>query len=640
MNFYITTPIYYANDRLHIGQGYTSITADILSRFHKLAGEATYFLTGMDEHGNKVAEAAAAEGKTPQQLCDMNHKFFTDTLAALGISNDYFIRTTSERHKKGVHKLLNKLYAAKTPAGESVIYKAKYQGFYCTGCEKFITEKELTSGLCPDHLTKPQLVSEDNYFFRLSAYLDQVEELIRSNRIKIMPEGRRNEVLGLLKLKLDDFSISRERVSWGIELPFDSTQKTYVWVDALPNYITAIGYEDDPDAFDKWWNKSQIVHLMAKDILKFHAIYWPAILLAAGERVPDIMFIHGYISLDGQKISKSLGNAIANERLISDFGRDAARYLLVSQFPFHQDGDINYKRLYEKYNSDLANDYGNLVSRVVKLTVANFAGKIPQPDDSVDEHGDELQALMASAPAKAIDQIRAIDVTGVVETIWSLIRAANRYFDYSKPWELARTGKTAMLGTVLYHSLDAIRVAASLTSPIMPERSAAILTMLGFPQGYHPTIVDIERRDLLKPGTKLIPGENIFPRLIAPGAPVAEPPKPAETPLPEGVISIDDFGKVRLRVAEVLACERVPDATKLLKLQISLGEEKRQIVAGVAEYFTPEQLTGMKIIVVSNLKPTKIRGIESNGMLLAAKSGKQLTLLTVAADIPAGATIS
>jgi methionyl-tRNA synthetase len=640
MNFYITTPAYYANDKLHIGHGYTTITTDILARFHKLAGEEVFFLTGMDEHGNKVAEAAAAAGKTPQQLCDANHTLFAETFKSLGVTYDYFVRTTSERHKRSVHKLLNKLYAARTKAGEPVIYKGTYEGLYCTGCEKFITEKELVSGLCPDHLVKPQPVKESNYFFRLSAYLDEVEALIRSGRIRIMPEGRRNEVLGLLKMKPDDISISRERVTWGIDLPFDPSQKTYVWVDALPNYITAIGYEDNPAEFDKWWNKSQVVHLMAKDILKFHAILWPALLLAAGERVPDILFIHGYLSLDGQKISKSLGNSISNERLIGDFGRDAARYLLVSQFPFHQDGDINYQRLYEKYNSDLANDYGNLVSRVSKLTMANFDGMIPPPGDDADEHGDELKTLIISTPVKVMEQIRNIDVMGAVETIWNLIRAANRYFDYSKPWELAKMGKLDRLGSVLYRSLDAVRVAASLTWPIMPEKSDAVLAMLGFPKGYLPTIADIAHTELLKPGTKLVLSENIFPRLQAPKTPAAEPATSTESALPEGVITIDDFAKVKLRVAEVLACERVPDATKLLKLQISLGEEKRQIVAGVAEYFSPEQIVGMKIIVVSNLKPTKIRGIESNGMLLAAKSGKQLTLLTVAADIPAGATIS
>ncbi len=647
MNFYITTPIYYANDKLHIGHGYTTITADILSRFHKLAGEEAFFLTGMDEHGSKLEEAAAAAGKTPQQLVDENHKLFVETFRSLGISNDYFIRTTSEKHKRGVRKLLTKLYEARTPSGEPVIYRGTYEGLYCTGCEKFITEKELTDGVCPVHLTKPKAVSETNYFFRLSAYIDQVEQLIQSGRLKIMPEGRRNEVLGLIKQKLDDFSISRERVNWGIDLPFDPTQKTYVWVDALPNYITAIGYEDNPAEFDKWWNKSQIVHLMAKDILKFHAVYWPAMLLAAGLRIPDILFIHGYISLDGQKISKSLGNAIANERLIKDFGRDAARYLLTSQFPFHQDGDINYRRLYEKYNSDLANDYGNLVSRVWQLVSANFDGKIPERQATplpLPATGSIFHAWATkSLPELVMDSIREIDILGAVDKIWNYIRATNRYFDYYKPWELAKQGSRHDLGGVLYRCLDSIKTVAIMTLPIMPEVSREVLRRLGMPEGYNPSLEDAANGDFLVPGTQLQEGPHLFSRLVRPEPAVVKTTAvdPTVVITGEDIITIDDFAKVKLRVAEVLACERVPDATKLLRLQISIGEEQpRQIIAGIAEFYTPEQLVGKKIVVVANLKPTKIRGIDSNGMLLAAKSGKQLAVLTVDRDLPAGATIS
>jgi methionyl-tRNA synthetase len=643
MNFYITTPIYYANDRLHIGHGYTTVTADILARFHKLVGEESFLLTGMDEHGSKIAEAAEAAGKTPQQLVDENFALWKQTFAALKIQYDGFIRTTSELHERGVRKLLEKMWEARTPNDEPVIYKGTYEGLYCTGCEKFITEKELTpDGLCPNHLKRPETVTEQNYFFRLSAYMKTIEELIESNRIRIMPEGRRNEVLGLLRHGLDDFSISRERVTWGIELPFDPSQKCYVWVDALSNYITALGYGDGSPEFDKWWNGSEIVHLMAKDILKFHAIYWPAMLLAVGEKVPDIMFIHGYISLDGQKISKSLGNAIDNERLIGDFGVDAARYLMVSQFPFHQDGDINYARLYEKYNSDLANDYGNLVSRVVKMIFANFDGKIPDPGKGEAGDDKELAELIKSAPTDAMNRIKQIDVLGAIEAIWSLIKAANRYFDYQKPWELAKKGDTAKLGAVLYRALSAVRVAATLTEPIIPDKSREVFAIIGLPDNYHPTLDDITDGTILKPGTKLARRENIFPRLKATEEKVTATAHAAGSDeiRENGVISIDEFAKAKLKVAEVLACERVPKADKLLRLQISLGGETRQIVAGVAQYYDPEKLVGMKIIVVSNLRKTKIRGIESQGMLLAAKNGDKLTLLTVADDIEAGADIS
>ncbi|MGB5106068.1 MAG: methionine--tRNA ligase [Candidatus Zixiibacteriota bacterium] len=640
MNFYITTPIYYANAELHIGHGYTSVITDVLKRYHTLFREESFFLTGMDEHGAKLEESALAQGKTPQQLCDENYLKFVESLKTLSISYNYFIRTTSERHKKGVQKLLNTLWNAKTPDGQPAIYQGKYEGLYCIGCEKFITEKELTpEGLCPDHLSKPKLVSENNWFFRLTSYLDKVEEHIRSGRIKIMPEGRRNEVLGLLKQGLNDFSISRERLNWGIDIPFDPTQKTYVWMDALPNYITAIGYGDDPEMFDKWWNNSQIVHLMGRDILKFHAIIWPALLMAAELRLPDIMFIHGYISLNGQKISKSLGNVISNEHLVAEFGKDAARYLLVSQFPFHLDGDISYPRLYEKYNSDLANDYGNLVSRVVKLTMANFDGKIPPQADAADEHSRELTDLIATTPQKVQTQIRDIDVLSAVESIWVLIRAANRYFDYSKPWELAKQGDKAKLAAVLHRSLEAVRIAATLTWPIMPEKSEIVFSMLGLDGGYQPKLVDAGKSKLLAAGTKLRPLDNIFPRLQARKEEKVEPTKPAVTELPEGVVTIDDFFKTKLVVAEVLACENVPETTKLLKLQIAIGEEKRQIVAGVAEFYKPEEMVGKKIVVVANLKPAKVRGIESNGMLLAAKIGKELKLVTVDGDIASGASV-
>lgn len=641
MNFYITTPIYYANAELHIGHGYTSVITDVLKRYHALFGEESFFLTGMDEHGAKVEEAALAQGKTPQQLCDENYVKFVRSLETLGIFYNHFLRTTSERHKKGVQKLLMTLWNAKTPDGQPVIYQGKYEGLYCVGCEKFITEKELTpEGLCPNHLTKPKLVSENNYFFRLTSYLAKVEENIRSNRIKIMPEGRRNEVLGLLKQGLPDFSISRERLNWGIDIPFDPSQKTYVWVDALPNYITAVGYGDDPEMFDKWWNKSQIVHLMARDILKFHAIFWPAILMAADVRLPDIMFIHGYLSLNGQKISKSLGNVISNEHLVEQFGRDAARYLLVSQFPFHLDGDISYQRLYEKYNSDLANDFGNLVSRVVKLTIANFDGQIPPIGEKFDDHSDELQDLISSVPKKVMTEIRDIDVLSAVESIWAMIRATNRYFDYNKPWDLAKRGEKAKLATVLRFSLESVRIAASLSWPIMPEKSETILQMLGFAPDYRPTIADTADFELLKAGTQLRALDNIFPRLQIPKEEVkVEPAKPEIVESTEGVVTIDDFFKTKLVVAEVLACEPVPETSKLLKLQIAIGEDKRQIVAGVAEFYKPEQIIGKKIIVVANLKPTKIRGIDSNGMLLAAKKGKELKLVTVDGDIPSGATV-
>ena len=661
MNFYITTPIYYANAELHIGHGYTSVITDVLKRYHTLFGEESFFLTGMDEHGAKVEEAAQAQGKTPQQLCDENYLKFVESLKTLSVSYNYFIRTTSDRHKKGVQKLLTTLWNAKTPDGQSAIYQGKYEGLYCIGCEKFITEKELTpEGLCPNHLTKPKRVSENNWFFRLTSYLDKVEEHIRSGRIKIMPEGRRNEVLGLLKQGLNDFSISRERLNWGIDIPFDPSQKTYVWVDALPNYITAIGYGDDPAMFDKWWNNSQVVHLMGRDILKFHAIFWPALLIAAELRLPDIMFIHGYLSLNGQKISKSLGNVISNEHLVAEFGRDAARYLLVSQFPFHLDGDISYPRLYEKYNSDLANDYGNLVQRVLKLVETNFGSKIPFPGSSSEFTLFDQAAFDLSGYVQS--EIEDLNVLNAVEQIWHHIRSANQYFDHSKPWELAKQGRLDELGKVLYRCLKSIQTIATLTWPIMPVASGEVLSRLGYGSSTIPEVRQLRDPEFLAPGTNIRLGEPLFKRMLVPRKPqlentpaaiesslndqfsdtvvkVGETGKHSNTELPEGVVTIDDFFKTKLVVAEVIACENVPETTKLLKLQIAIGEVKRQIVAGVAEFYKPEEMIGKKIVVVANLKPAKVRGIESNGMLLAAKKGKELKLVTVDGEIGSGATV-
>jgi methionyl-tRNA synthetase len=615
------------------------VAADVLTRYRRLLGRESFFLTGTDEHGSKVEKAAESSGVSPKELVDRNSELFKESWRALLVENDYFVRTTDDRHERAVQKLISRLHEATTPDGQPVIYPGDYRGLYCLGCEKFLTEKDLTSeGLCPDHLTKPELLSEKNYFFRLTSYLDRVRELIESDRLKILPRERKNEVLGLFKQGLEDFSISREKVRWGIPIPFDPSQKAYVWVDALPNYISAVGFGDDPSAFSKWWRNSHVTHLIGKDILKFHTIFWPAMLLAIGEKVPDLIFIHGYFTVSGQKMSKSLGNVISNHDLVERFGPDAARYLLLNMFPFGTDGDIRISDFYKKYNSDLANDFGNLVSRALKLLESNFAGKIPPASEL---RGDEtaLREFIGGAIAKCRAEIDAINPNGAAESFMSVCRELNRYFDSQKPWALAKEKELTRLGTVLRTTLEGIRTVSVLAHPYMPTKCAEIRKTLGLtPQPA--SISEAAEPFVLHEGFEAKLSSAVFPRLETPPDRDIAAHTAAAPACSDGLIDIAEFGKVQLRVAEILAAEPVPKADKLLKLQIAIGSDRRQIVAGIAQHYKPDQLVGRKIIVVANLKPAKLRGIESNGMLLAAKGGDKLALLTVDFDLPSGATIS
>jgi len=638
--FYITTPIYYVNDRPHIGHSYTTISADLLARYHRLNGRDAFFLTGTDEHGNKIAEAAEAVGIKPQKFCDDVVKHFKKAWNKLEIEYDDFIRTTEDRHTAAVRQLLTILNDAKTDKGDPDIYTGTYKGMYCTGCEKFLTEKDLVDGVCPDHKTPPQLLEEKNYFFRLSGFLDKIKEQIESNELLILPDERRREVLGLLNQELSDFSLSRENVKWGIPLPFDPSQVVYVWVEALTNYISAIGYGRDDDLLKKWWYEAETVHLMAKDILKFHCIYWPAMLLAANLPLPKTIFLHGFFTVDGEKMSKTLGNQFDPIDLVERFGADATRYLLLTQYPFGVDGDIQSQRFVSKYNSDLANDLGNLISRVAKMIETNFGGKLPEPADS-SEGLQELVGKAEALPEKVEEHINNFRIGLAIEETMNLVRATNRFFDINAPWKLVKEGEIEKAGAVLYTCAEVIRIIAIMLNPTMPNKTMEIFSVLGLTQK---NMNNREARTFysLTPGSAIEISKPIFPRIIEKkikAKPMREKKAGKKKDAAEGLIDIKEFGQVKMVVAEVLKAEKVEGADKLLKIQIDIGSEKRQIVAGIAKHYTPEDLEGKKIVVVKNLKPAKIMGIESNGMLLAALKGKKLTLVLPENDMPSGATI-
>lgn len=635
--FYITTPIYYLNDIPHIGHAYTTIAADMIARFHRLAGRETFFVTGTDEHGSKVAEAAQKHGLSEIEFCDKTVETFKTAWKNLGIEYDFFIRTTSSRHEKAVNKILDAMKGARTEDGREVVYSGFYEGLYCTGCEKFLTEKELVDGLCPDHKRKPDILREKNYFFRLSAFQDKIKKKILSGELQILPEERRREVLGLIEQALPDFSLSREKVTWGLPLSFDRSQVAYVWVDALTNYISAVGYADDAAAFDKWWNDSEVVHLMAKDILKFHCLYWPAMLMAAGVKLPRTIFLHGFFTVDGEKMSKSLGNQINPNDMVRQFGADVTRYLLLNQYPFGVDGDVQAKRFIIQYNSDLANDLGNLVSRVVKMIISNFDSRLPAPYKDIDG----LEPLMTQAARlteSAYNHIKEYRLTYAVSEAMNLVRAANKFFNDTAPWKMVKNGDIEKTGGVLYACCEIIRIVSIILYPVMPVKMKELRTVLSLDDSSL-TLSHAAMMSFLEPGISIKLNDALFPRMKPKTGQDGNDSSQDEAEA-DNLLDISEFARARLVVAQVLQAERVEGADKLLKLQIDIGSEKRQIVAGVAQYYSPEKINGMKIIVVTNLKPAVIRGIASNGMLLAAKSGKKLCLIIPDGDLPPGAGIS
>lgn len=630
--FYITTPIYYVNDRPHIGHAYTTILADVLARYNRSLGRKTFFLTGTDEHGQKVEKAAAKKHMDNLAHCDETVVRFQELWRKLGITNDRFIRTTQEFHKKVVSDIMQTLY----DRGE--IYKAEYSGWYCVGDERFFTEKDLVDGKCPLCGREVQEIRESNYFFRMSKYQDWLIEYIETHPDFILPAFRANETLGFLRKPLNDLCISRpkSRLAWGIELPFDKDYVCYVWFDALINYISGVGYLQDEENFNFWWPAS--CQLIGKDILTTHSVYWPTMLKAMGLPMPKTIFAHGWWLTGNTKMSKSLGNVVDPMDMISKCGVDAFRYYLMAEMSPGNDANFTEEGFIARYNSDLANDLGNLLSRVNKLTIRSAGGVIPTPGELTEDD----RAFLAEADAAVGIMSKSLDALKLdqgINAVMSVVRSGNRYLEKAAPWVLAKQGDTVRLGTVLYVAAEALRQVAVLLAPVMPEKMAELAAALGYEKEELGNIQSLSKPTDIA-GRKIKETASLFPRIVEEKPAVADSKKENKPVIPEvELVTIDDFAKIKLRTAKVVAAEKVPDSDKLLKLQLEVGTEKRQIVAGVAQSYTPEEITGKTIVIVYNLQPAKIRGVESQGMLLAAKDKHRLRLVTVDGDIASGSNI-
>jgi methionyl-tRNA synthetase len=656
-SFYITTPIYYVNDVPHIGHAYTTIACDVLARYWRLRGRDVFFLTGLDEHGQKVQQAAAKAGIDPQAHCDKLAPEFQKLWKRLNISNDAFIRTTDPPHKFVVQRYLQALYDKK------LIYQDSYTGWYCTFDERFWTEKDVTDGLCPDCKRPVEQLSEHNYFFKMGQYQDRLIEHIKQHPNFIRPESRRNEVLGFLTTqKLGDLSISRpkSRLSWGIEIPFDQGYVTYVWFDALVNYVSALEYLPEKPAFNQFWPAN--VHLVGKDILTTHAVYWSTMLMALNLPLPDTIFAHGWWTVDGEKMSKSRGNVVDPNKMVDAFGTDAFRYFLLREVPFGQDGDFSREAMITRINSDLANGLGNLLSRTLTLIERTQAGQVPVPDKTRAAERDLQQATVALLNEVLPRHIEQLEFSKALEAIWQVVQIANQYVDKTAPWTLAKNESDAdQLRTILYHLAETLRCLSFATYAFTPASAQTISHQLGLSIDFNSPLLEhrIEWGSLA-PGTMIHKGTSLFPRIESKpqGAKTVSdattPPQPT-TAIPAQAavapqtsphaaptqITIDDFMKIQLKTAKVLTAERVPKSEKLLKLQVSLGEgtEPRQIVAGIGKKYEPEALIGKTIIIVANLKPAKLMGVESQGMVLAAGDSEVRGLATFLEEVDPGTKV-
>lgn len=643
--FFISTPIYYPSDKLHIGHAYCTTVADTIARYKRLADYDVFFLTGSDEHGQKIERKAKEHNLTPIQYVDKIVATFQHLWEKLHISNDDFIRTTEIRHREVVQSIFQKIY------DKGDIYKAAYEGWYCTPCETFWLESKLENGNCPDCHRPVELLKEESYFFRMSKYQERLLQYIEENPGFIQPTSRRNEMINFIKGGLEDLCVSRTTFDWGIPVPFDTKHVVYVWFDALVNYITAAGYLHDRNKYGKYWPAD--IHLVGKEIVRFHSIIWPVILMALEVELPKMVYGHGWLVVEGDKMSKSKGNVVDPLALIDEFGADAIRYFLLKEITLGQDGNFSRGALINRINADLANDLGNLLHRTLSMIGRFYGGVIPASGEqaAIDE---ELIRLAQSTAASFEKHMGQLEINAALKEIWALISRSNKYIDETAPWALAKDqAKRARLDAVMYNLAEVLRIVAILTSPFMPVTAPKIWAQLGLAtQLSDMRLADAKQWGQLPAGTVVAKPEPIFPRIeedkeveeqmetTQPTPAVVETPvavaSPALVAPPEDAaeISIEEFAKMDLRVAKVLACEKVKKADKLLQLTVDLGYEQRTVVSGIAKHYEPEDLVGRNVVLVANLKPAKIRGIESRGMVLAASHDDKVVLVDIQGMAP------